>query len=103
MIPKHVQKSIGKWFDKSDEATFYERIVLQEEAVKKYTGEPYAVRFAHILGHILANMTVIVNEGERIVGSVLEIIPTAEQREYAESLSVKWWGPRYPKRNVSGR
>ncbi|PKL21768.1 MAG: hypothetical protein CVV48_05995 [Spirochaetae bacterium HGW-Spirochaetae-4] len=94
MIPKHVQKSIGKWFDKSDEATFYERIVLQEEAVKKYTGEPYAVRFAHILGHILANMTVIVNEGERIVGSVLEIIPTAEQREYAESLSVKWWGPQ---------
>ena len=94
MIPKHVQKSIEKWFDKSDEATFYERIVLQEEAVEKYADEPYAVRFAHILEHILANMTVIVNEGERIVGSVLEIIPTAEQREYAESLSLKWWGPQ---------
>lgn len=92
MIPKHVKKSIDRWFDKSDEATFYERIVLQEEAVKQYSHEPYAIRYGHILEYILEHMSVIIKDGERIVGSVLEIIPTKEQREYAENLSEMWWG-----------
>jgi formate C-acetyltransferase len=94
MIPEHVKKSIETWFDKSDEATFYERIVLQQEAVEKYGNEPFAIRHGHILEHILKHMTVLIKDEERIVGSVVEIIPTDEQRQYAESLSNEWWGPQ---------
>jgi formate C-acetyltransferase len=93
VIPEHVKKSIDAWFDKSDEATFYERIVLQQEAVEAYANEPFAIRYGHILEHILKHMTVVIKGGERIVGSVVEIIPTAEQRAYAEALSKEWWGP----------
>lgn len=92
MIPKHITTAIEKWFDKSDEATFFERIVLQQEAVELHKNEPYAVRFGNILTHILTNMSVFIQDGEQIVGSVLEIIPTREEREWVESLSQEWWG-----------
>ncbi|NLZ61255.1 MAG: hypothetical protein GX904_00485, partial [Acholeplasmataceae bacterium] len=92
MVPKHVAASIDRWFDKDDELTFFERITLQQEGEEKYLDEPFAIRFGHILEHVVSNMSIIINEGERIVGSVKEIIPSAEEREWAESLSRKWWG-----------
>lgn len=96
MVPTYVKKSIENWFEKSDEATFFERIVLQEEAVKKYTDEPYSIRFGHILAHILEHMSIVINPEETLVGSVKEIIPDAEQRAWAEGLSDTWWGPDVP-------
>ena len=91
MLPKHVEKSIAKWFEKDGEATFFERIELQQEAAEKYKNDAYAPRYSRILNHILENITLVIKEGENIVGDVFEIIPNDDQREWAESLSEEWW------------
>lgn len=91
MLPEHVKKSITEWFEKDEEATFFERIELQEEAVEKYRNESYPVRYGRILEHILNRMSVVINTEENIIGGVKEIIPDDEQREWAEGLSSGWW------------
>ncbi len=91
MLPERISKSIEEWFDKDYRATFYERIELLMESKSLFEHLPYAVRYGRTLEHILEGMTVLIKPGEKLVGSVKEIIPTDGQKEFAEGLSKEWW------------
>ena len=91
MIPAQVQKSIEQWFQKDAQSSFFERIELQEEALRLYGKLPFSQRYGKVLSHILSNMTVVIGEGENLVGGVKEIIPDAAQREFAEGLNRACW------------
>lgn len=92
MIPAHVRDSITRWFDKDPHATFYERIELQDQALVMYEALPFSRRYGKVLAHILSRMTLVIQDGENLVGGVLEIIPDEAQRRFAEALSSGWWG-----------
>ncbi len=91
MLPERIQASIDQWFEKDYRATFYERLDYLIESDDLYRDLPYAVRYGKTLDYILERISVFIQPGEKIVGSVKEIIPSAEQKERAERLSSEWW------------
>jgi len=92
MLPQRIKQSIEKWFDRDYRATFYERIQYLLESEHLFEDLPYAVRYGKTLEYILERISVFIQPGEKIIGSVKEIIPTDEQKETAEKLSQEWWG-----------
>jgi trans-4-hydroxy-L-proline dehydratase len=91
MLPQRIKKSMEQWFDKDYRSTFYERIDYLMESEPLYRELPYSVRYGKTLEYTLDRITVLIQPEEKIVGSVKEIIPTEEQKEFAESLSKEWW------------
>jgi formate C-acetyltransferase len=92
MLPERLAKSINDWFEKDFRATFYERVDYLRESESLYAELPYAVRYGKTLGYVLDRITVFVQPGEKIVGSIKEIIPSEDQRQVVEQLSHEWWG-----------
>ncbi len=92
MLPCYIEKSIHQWFEKSEEATFYERIELFQEGWKLHESKSCAERYGSVLSHILDRMSVVIREEELLVGAVKEIIPDDEQRAFAEALVEERWG-----------
>ncbi|MDC7231695.1 MAG: pyruvate formate lyase family protein [Spirochaetales bacterium] len=92
MIPNYIQKSMKAWFEKNPRATFYERIDLFQEGWKLFGSESYARRYGKVLSHMLNNMSVVIRDEELLVGAVKEIIPSKEQRAFAENLVEERWG-----------
>lgn len=92
ILPARISEAIEKWFDKDYRATFFERIDYLLESEPLYENLPYAVRYGRTLEYILNHISVFIQPGEKIVGSVKEIIPTEEQKEIVENLSMEWWG-----------
>ena len=91
MVTKQVRESIERWFVKNPRATFYERIQLQEEGMYEYADLPFSQRYGKVLRYILSGMTLVIGEGEHIVGGIEEIVPSEELRRCAEELSSNWW------------
>lgn len=91
MLPKRLTDSIEKWFKKDYRATFYERIEYLTESEHLYEHLPYAIRYGKTLEYILERISVFIQPGEQIVGSIKEIIPTEGQREVVEQLTKEWW------------
>jgi trans-4-hydroxy-L-proline dehydratase len=91
MLPQRIKKSMEQWFDKDYRSTFYERIDYLMESEPLYRELPYSVRYGETLEYTLDRITVLIQPEEKIVGSVKEIIPTEEQKEFAENLSKEWW------------
>lgn len=91
MLPERISEVMEKWFNKDYRSTFYERIELLMESKPLFEHLPYAVRYGSTFDYILERMSVFIQPGEKLVGSVKEIIPTDEQKEYAEGLSKEWW------------
>lgn len=91
MLPVRIANSIEEWFKKDYRATFYERIEYLVESEPLFANMPYAIRYGKTLGYILDRITVFIQPGERIVGSVKEIIPTEEQKQLVKELSHNWW------------
>ena len=91
MLPERIQASVDQWFEKDYRATFYERLEYLVESEPLYKDLPYAVRYGKTLAYILERISVFIQPGEKIIGSVEEIIPTDEQKERAEQLSSEWW------------
>ena len=81
MLPERIAESVEQWFEKDYRATFYERIDYLVESEDLYKDLPYAVRYGKTLNYILERISVFIQPGETIVGSVKEIIPTDEQKE----------------------
>ncbi|MGW8250293.1 MAG: pyruvate formate lyase family protein [Anaerolineales bacterium] len=92
MLPDRIAESIETWFDKDYRATFFERIDYLVESEPLFANQPYAVRYGNTLGYILDRVTLVIQPGEKIIGSVKEVIPSAEQKEIVERLSSEWWG-----------
>jgi trans-4-hydroxy-L-proline dehydratase len=91
MLPQRIAKSVEKWFEKDYRATFYERIQYLVESEHLFENMPYAIRYGKTLEYILDRITVFIEPEEQLVGSILEIIPTREQKAAAEILSEEWW------------
>ncbi len=91
MLPERIAESIDEWFEKDYRATFYERVQYLVESEPLFENLPLAPRYARTLEYILARISVLIQPGERIVGSVKEIIPTAEQAQLVDELSRQWW------------
>lgn len=91
MLPERIAKSIEEWFDKDYRATFYERIDYLVESEPLFADQPFPIRYGNTLGYILDRITVFIQSGEKIIGSVEEIIPSEEQKELVEQLSTDWW------------
>ena len=91
MLPEKVKKSIEAWYQKDYRSTFYERVDYLIESEPLYADFPYAIRYGKTLGYILDRVSVFIQPGEKIIGSVREIIPSQEQKEIVEQLSHKWW------------
>jgi trans-4-hydroxy-L-proline dehydratase len=91
MLSERLANSIEEWFQKDYRATFFERIDYLAESEPLFADLPYAIRYGKTLGYILDRITVSIQPGEQIVGSVTEVIPTEEQRQLVEQLSHEWW------------
>ena len=91
MLPKRIAQLVENWFEKDYRSTFYERLDCLMESEHLYENLPYAERYGRTLEYTLDNISVFINKGEKIVGSVKEIIPTKEQKIKAENLSKEWW------------
>ena len=85
MLPERIAESIDQWFEKDYRATFYERIDYLVESEPLFAGLPLAVRYARTLEYILERISVFLQPGEKIVGSVREIIPAEEQAAWSTS------------------
>jgi pyruvate-formate lyase len=91
MLPERLANSIEDWFQKDYRATFFERIDYLVESQPLFSDLPYAIRYGKTFGYILDQISIIIQSGEKIVGSVTEVIPTEEQRQLVEQLSHEWW------------
>ena len=91
MITDNLAERVDAWLMKDMHLTFYERIEELMRSEPLYKDLPYAERYGKTLRHILAHISVPVQPGERIVGSVKEIIPDPGQVAYVEELSRLWW------------
>jgi len=91
MLPERLKNSIEEWFEKDYRTTFFERVDYLVESEPLFADMPYAIRYGNTLGYILDRISVLIQPGERIVGSVKEVIPTETQKELVEKLSKEWW------------
>jgi len=91
MLKPWLAESAARWFEKDERATFYERIQCLRESQELFQDLPYAIRYGRTLAYTLERISVLIQPEERLVGSVKEIIPTAEERDAAERMAASWW------------
>jgi pyruvate-formate lyase len=91
MISACVADSIEESLKKDYRATFYERIQYLKESEPLFRDQPYAMRYGKTLEYLLERISVFLRPGERLIGSVREVIPDAEEIRQAEALSASWW------------
>lgn len=76
-----ILKLRDRLYNENNDAFFYERMPLLEQAYaiwkNEQTGRRYAYAFAYLLDHI----TLVLQDGELLVGTPLEIVPTEQQEE----------------------
>ena len=72
----------------SDDGVFFERAKLLMEAEEQYRNASNGKKYVMCLRHLLDNMTVSINDGELIVGSVKEeLLDEEQEREFAQLCS----------------
>jgi trans-4-hydroxy-L-proline dehydratase len=91
MLPERIAESIDQWFEKDYRATFFERVQYLVESEPLFADLPIASHYARTLEYILARISVFIRPGEKIVGSVAEVVPTPEQAQLVNDLSRQWW------------
>ena len=85
-MTERIKKRLEALFDMKNEAFFYERMTLLEEAFALYGKEAPGRRYAHAFYYLLDHMTIVIYPGEILVGAVKEIIPTQEQEEVFQKI-----------------
>lgn len=75
-----IEKRIDYVKNMTNDAYFYERMTLLEQAYTLYQDEETGRRYADAFYYVLKHMALLILDDELIVGSVKEIIPTAEQQ-----------------------
>jgi len=90
-ISKSLVKRIDDWFGRDYKETFMERIYKILESEILFKEEPDALAYAHTLKHVLEGISVVIQEDEKIVGSVAQRIPSKEEEEYIKLVYKKWW------------
>lgn len=79
---RRIQKRLKSLKEMTNEAYFYERMTLLEEAYKLYGKEECGRRYAHAFAYVLKYMSIFILDDELIAGGVKEIIPTAAQQAF---------------------
>ncbi len=88
---KELKKMIEEYLSKDVRLTFYERLQYQMECEKMFESLSFAERYVQTFRYILNKISVPVHDGEIIVGSLYEELPTEQQIRYVNELSQKWW------------
>lgn len=82
-----IQKLLDVLMAEKEEAFFYERTPLLEEAYKKWECEETGRRYALAFVYLLENITLVLKKDELLAGTPEEIIPNEEQEaEYQRLL-----------------
>ena len=90
-LSARMREKVGELYAKDYRLTFFERLELLMQSEPLFAGEPYSLRYARTLDYILQRISLPLEPGELIAGGVKEIVPSAEQVEWANALSRKWW------------
>ena len=88
-MTERIAKRVQALFQTSDEAFFYERAILLEEAYQIYEKEPVGRRYAHAFAYLLDHITIVVHPDELLVGAVKEIIPDVTQEKVYQQILEK--------------
>jgi len=91
MVNPKLQDRIDRWFERDYRETFMERIERLFETEILYKDEIGAVQYGHTLQHILEGISVVINDDENIVGSVIQRIPSSEEEKEILYTYKKWW------------
>lgn len=88
-MTERIKKRKQAAFEEPNEAFFYERAILLEQAYQLYreetTGRRYALAFAYLLDH----MKIIVHPDELLVGAEEQIIPNERQEAVYQEIIAK--------------
>ncbi len=91
MLSHSLKNRVEDLFGRDYKATFMERIYKILESELLFKDEPDAIRYGHTLKHVLEEITVVIDEEDKIVGSVLTRIPSQEEEDYIRLVYKKWW------------
>jgi len=89
----HYQTLIDFMRMKEANSTFLERVILYDEADRKFAHLPQPLCFGEGIYHILDNLSLPVMEDDLLLGRVEETVPNKEQEAYFQD-RVKAWGGR---------
>ena len=68
-----------------DASLFYERTMLCAEGWQEYQWEPPPIQTAKIFAHVLARMSLVIDEDDLLVGRIAQIVPDqAQEKRLAE-------------------
>jgi pyruvate formate-lyase/glycerol dehydratase family glycyl radical enzyme len=86
-VRERIQRLKEKLFSMDNRTMFLERLFLMKKGYEKYRDERPSVRYALILNEILANISVVIDEDDLIVGRIKETIPTAQEEESLKEIA----------------
>jgi len=90
-LSEAIRQKVESLYRKDYRLTFYERTQYLIDSEHLFEGLPYALRYGKTFDYMLRRVSVPIEPGERIVGSVKEIIPTDEQIELVNDMTRCWW------------
>jgi len=86
-----LEEKIDRILNKDYRETFFERIQYLLESEDNFSNLPYPLRYGSTLNYTLRKISIPIQPNERIVGSVLEIIPSKDQIDQVETMTDAWW------------
>ncbi|MBM4085602.1 MAG: hypothetical protein FJ272_12495, partial [Planctomycetes bacterium] len=88
-----VERLKEKLFTLNDRALFLERLEILKRCAAQFEGQAAGVKFGRTLKELLANVSLVIDEDDLIVGRVPEIVPTPEQEKFFQENRPFWWVP----------
>jgi pyruvate-formate lyase len=85
-MKKKIELLRNKVLSADDRTVFIERYRFIKEGYQKFKDEPAEIRNARITAEILANISLVIDRDNLIVGDVLETIPTDEEEKLLDVL-----------------
>ncbi|MBN1836579.1 MAG: hypothetical protein JW820_12065 [Spirochaetales bacterium] len=90
-VSERIRDKVEALYRKDYRLTFYERIQYLIDSEHLFEELPYALRYGKTLDYILRRVSVPIQPGERLLGSVKEVIPTDEQVRLVNEMTRRWW------------
>lgn len=78
---ERIRRLKDKLYTMDTRTMFLERLFLMRQAYEKYKDNPQPILYAHVLDEILSGISIIIDEGDLIVGRIKETIPTSKDEE----------------------
>ncbi len=79
------QRLKAKLFEMDDRALFLERMEIIKECAEKYKDYNAGLKFGYTLNELLSNISIVIDEGDLIVGRIPEVLLTEEQERWFEA------------------